>query len=93
MERRVEIQSKHTPTSEQLVVPPLPMVPVELDVEPADTSSVSFSTPSLQTDRLLERLGPRRLKEIRARLASGAYNSPEVMTALAMRMLESGDLA
>jgi hypothetical protein len=43
-------------------------------------------------DRGLERLSPTRIAEIRMRLESGAYNSPEVMTELAMRMLESGDL-
>ncbi len=91
MERRVDFHPNSTPTSEQVVIPNHPVVHVELEGETAKAESVSFSAPALQTDRLLERLGPRRISEIRTRLASGAYNSPEVITQLALRLLESGE--
>ena len=78
-----------TPSGEQIVPPTLPVVPVDLDAEANDAQHLTYSAPALQTDRLMERLGPRRLAEIRTRLASGAYNSPEVMKALAIRLLES----
>lgn len=48
---------------------------------------------SLQSaDVALERLSPERVAELRERLESGAYSSYEVVTELAVRMLESGAL-
>ncbi len=93
MERRVNFHQNTTPTSEPVVIPNLPVVHVDLEAEAAMRENVSFSAPALQTDRLLERLGPRRIAEIRGRLATGAYNSPEVMRQLAIRLFESGDLS
>ena len=81
------------PASEKLVTPTHPAAATELEADSTAARSVSYSAPALQTDRLLERLGPRRLAEIRARLSSGAYGSPEVMKELAIRLLESGALA
>jgi anti-sigma28 factor (negative regulator of flagellin synthesis) len=37
-------------------------------------------------------LTPERIAEIRARIASGAYDDPEVMRSVAARILGSGDL-
>lgn len=92
MERRLDMHPKQTPASEKLVTPNHPIVPVDLDAESIDAKSLSYRAPVLHTDRLLERLTPRRIAEIRGRLASGAYNSPEVMRALAVRLLEAGAL-
>jgi anti-sigma28 factor (negative regulator of flagellin synthesis) len=37
-------------------------------------------------------LSPERVAEIRHRIATGAYNAPEVLESIAQRMLESGDV-
>lgn len=92
MEGRLEMKNRQTPPSDTLALPNHPTPPADLVVEPRGERSTIHGAPALQTDRLLERLGPRRLAEIRARLASGVYGSPEVLGQLAMRILESGDL-
>jgi hypothetical protein len=43
-------------------------------------------------DAVGDELTEERIAEIRARIASGAYNSPEVAEEIARRMLESGDI-
>ena len=53
---------------------------------------VAYGSMVVPGDRGLERLSPTRIAELRMRLESGAYNSPEVLTELAMRLLESGEL-
>jgi hypothetical protein len=54
---------------------------------------VQYAGSAVQGDRALERLSPERISEIRMRLETGAYNSPDVMNELAMRLIDSGDLA
>jgi hypothetical protein len=84
----------HTPASQDVVLPnrPTPSIDLEPAVETPSSSERIVAADSVVGDRGLERLSPTRIAEIRMRLESGAYNSPEVMTELAMRMLESGDL-
>ena len=41
----------------------------------------------------LERLSPARIAEIRDRLTNGMYDSAELIDALALRLVESGDLS
>lgn len=43
-------------------------------------------------DAIGDELSEERIAEIRARIASGAYNGPEVAAEIARRLLESGDL-
>jgi hypothetical protein len=83
----------HTPASEEVVLPnrATPSVEIEPVVE-SPAASERLVAASVVGDRGLERLSPTRVAEIRMRLESGAYNSPEVLTELAMRMLESGDI-
>lgn len=102
MERRLELHHRPKPASE-----PIPARPLAGSSEPAATPRpvdddrretdaelrTTLAATALMTDRLVERLGHRRLAEIRGRLSSGAYRSREVIHALAVRMLESGDLA
>lgn len=96
MERRLDLYPMHTPTHHDVVLPnrPVPAYDVEPAVEaPAAAERlVVYSHTVPLGDGALERLGEARIAELRSRLESGAYNSPDVMTELAMRMLESGDL-
>ena len=96
MERRLDLYPMHTPTHHDVVLPnrPVPAYDVEPAVEaPASAERLVVSSHAVpRGDGALERLGEARIAELRSRLESGAYNSPDVMTELAMRMLESGDL-
>ena len=95
MERHLGTFSMHTPASHDVVLPNLPIPVVDLDAEgePHSGNERIVSAPhAVSADRGLERLSPTRIAELRMRLETGAYNSAEVMTELAMRLLESGDL-
>jgi len=94
VERHIATHHMHTPASQDVVLPnrPTPSIDIEPVVETPGSSERIVAANSVVGDRGLERLSPTRIAEIRMRLESGAYNSPEVMTELAMRMLESGDL-
>lgn len=96
MDRRLATHHMNTPASQDVVLPirPTPAIEIEPVVEqPAGAERlVSYDHVAIPADRGLERLSAARIAEIRMRLERGAYNSPEVMTALAMRLLESGDL-
>ena len=96
MERRLDQHPMNTPTHSDVLVPirPTPSHDVESVVENQVTTerTVRYHAGTTQADRALERLSPQRIEELRMRLETGAYNSPEVMTELAMRLLESGDL-
>jgi hypothetical protein len=63
-----------------------------LDAPVGSERSVAPSAPAMRADVSLDRLSPERVAEIRHRLETGAYGSLEVMTELAVRMLDSGDL-
>jgi len=105
VERRLEVHHHPTPANESIARPTPLADPADLPptvesvdrVDPVDQTRGDDGTvrgdSALLTDRLVERLGQRRLAEIRSRLASGAYGSREVIAALAVRLLESGDLA
>lgn len=98
MDRRLATHHHmNTPASQDVAVPlrPTPAIPVEplTDAPVGGERVVTYDHPAIPADRGLERLSAARIAEIRLRLDRGAYNSPEVMTALAMRLLESGDLA
>jgi len=86
----------NTPASHDVVVPNRPTPAIEPDAvveSPASNERlVSLGRAVVPGDRGLERLSPTRIAELRMRLETGAYRSPEVMTELAMRLLESGDL-
>ena len=96
MESRLRLHRTNTPIHHEVVLPSC-FTPTH-DVEPISEvpSSAERLVVSSQTvargDCALERLSPSRVAELRMRLATGAYNSPHVMTELAMRLLESGDL-
>ena len=96
MDRRLATHHMNTPTSQDVVLPlrPSPAIDVEPVAEqPAGAERlVSYDHVAIPADRGLERLSAARVAEIRQRLERGAYSSPEVMTAVAMRLLESGDL-
>ncbi len=96
MDRRLATHHMNTPTTQDVVLPilPTPAVTIEPVAEqPAGGERlVSYDHVAIPGDRGLERLSAARIAEIRMRLERGAYNSPDVMTALAMRLLESGDL-
>ncbi|MCC6929940.1 MAG: hypothetical protein IT359_13240 [Gemmatimonadaceae bacterium] len=96
MERRLAMPQKHTPTSHDVVLPnrPTPSHDVEPVADPTSSSErlVSYDHAVIHLDRGLERLSPARIAEIRMRLETGVYNSPDVIGELAMRLLESGDL-
>jgi len=99
VERRLEVHHHPTPANESIARPTPLADPADLPptLDPVDQTRSDDGTMRgasvLLTDRLVERLGQRRLAEIRSRLASGAYRSREVIAALAGRLLESGDLA
>lgn len=100
MERRLDLlpmnTPTHIPTYDDVVLPsrPSPAHDIEPMVDaPASAERLVVSGYAVPpADRALERLGEARIAELRSRLETGAYNSPDVMTELAMRMLESGDL-
>ncbi len=96
MDRRLVTHHMKTPSSHDVVLPnrPTPSHQAEpvVDSQPLSERLVSYDHAVIQHDRGLERLSPARIAEIRMRLETGAYNSPDVMNALAMRLLESGDL-
>jgi hypothetical protein len=96
VDRRLATHHMKTPTSQDVVLPvrPTPAIEIEPVVEhqPGAERAVSYDHVAIPADRGLERLSAARVAEIRTRLDRGAYNSPEVMTVLAMRLLESGDL-
>ncbi len=96
MDRRLATHDMNTPASHDVVVPnrPTPAIDSDSVVESPAVNErlVSFGRTVVPGDRGLERLGPTRVAELRMRLETGAYRSPEVMTELAMRLLESGDL-
>ena len=99
MERRLEVHQRPMPANEPIARPTpladpadLPPTVDAVGQTRGDDGAVRGDS-ALVTDRLVERLGQRRLAEIRSRLASGAYGSREVIAALAVRLLESGDLA
>lgn len=96
MERRLDSISMHTPTSHDVVLPnrPTPSHDVAPVADPAPSSErlVSYDHAVIHQDRGLERLSAARIAEIRMRLETGVYASADVMTELAMRLLESGDL-
>ncbi len=85
----------NTPISHDVVLPNRQTPAFELDAvieaPNAHERIVEYGT-VVPGDRGLERLSPTRIAELRMRLETGAYNSPEVMTELAMRLLESGDV-
>lgn len=96
MERRLATHHMKTPTTESVVLPTRP-TPTH-QVEPAEEQPtggerlVAYGHTAVPADRALERLSTERIAEIRLRLETGAYGSPDVMQELAMRLLESGDL-
>ena len=96
MERRLATSHMRTPSSQDVVLPdrPTPSHDVAPVADPASSSErlVSYDHAIIHQDRGLERLSPARIAEIRMRLETGVYNSPDVVSELAMRMLESGDL-
>ncbi len=96
MERRLATTHMKTPSSEDVVLPnrPTPSREVEpvVDSQPSTERLISYDHAVVPHDRGLERLGQARIAEIRMRLETGAYNAPDVMNELAMRLLESGDL-
>ena len=96
MERRIATDHMKTPSSHDIVLPNLPIPSVDLDptIETPVSSEriVSFGAAVVSGDRGLERLSATRIAELRMRLETGAYNSHDVMTELAIRLLESGDL-
>lgn len=96
MDRRLATHHMSTPTSQDVVLPlrPTPAIDVEPVAEqPVGAERlVSYDHVAIPADRGLERLSAARIAEIRQRLERGVYSSPEVMTAVAMRLLESGDL-
>lgn len=96
MERRLATPHMHTPSSHDVVVPnrPTPSHDVDPVVEstPAAERLVSYDHAVVHQDRGLERLSPARIAEIRMRLETGVYSSPDVIGELAMRLVESGDL-
>lgn len=96
MERRIATRVSHTPTSHDVVLPnrQTPAFDLEpvVEVPPSSERIVAYGSMVVPGDRGLERLSPTRIAELRMRLESGAYNSPEVLTELAMRLLESGEL-
>jgi len=64
---------------------------------PSRRAAASERAPSrpvqrIRADAVGDELTEERIAEIRARIASGAYNSPEVAEEIARRMLESGDI-
>lgn len=87
----------NTPMSQDVVLPmrPTPSVQIEPVAERSAGTErlVTYEHDAIPADRGLEGLSAARVAEIRGRLERGAYNSPEVMTVLAMRLLESGDLS
>lgn len=95
MERRLATHHMRTPSSHD-VVPnrPTPSRDVEpvIDSTPASERLVSYDHAVIHQDRGLERLSAARIAEIRMRLETGVYNSPDVIGELAMRLFESGDL-
>lgn len=96
MDRHLATHDMNTPAPHDVVVPNRPTPAVEsdgvIDGPASQERLVSFGRAVVAGDRGLERLGPTRIAELRRRLETGAYRSPEVMTELAMRLLESGDL-
>ncbi len=96
MERHLATHHMKTPAPQDVVLPhyPTPSHDVEpIHETPASSERlVAFGAAVMHDDRALEHLGAERIAELRNRLATGAYNSPEVMTELAVRLLESGDL-
>lgn len=96
MERRIATRHTSTPTTHDVVLPnrQTPAFDLEPVVEtpPTNERIVAYGITTVPGDRGLERLSPTRVAELRMRLESGAYNSPEVMTELAMRLLESGEI-
>jgi flavin-binding protein dodecin len=102
VERRLELRHHEMtrPTHRDALdgVQPNSSIPVQSDLDASDASiaserSVTPVTPMMRADAALDRLSPERVAEIRMRLETGAYGSFEVMTELAVRMLDSGDLA
>ena len=67
------------------------LAPATEAVNPAERV-ISQNTVELPVDRVLERIQPDRLREIRRRLQFGLYASPAVLNEVACRLLESGDL-
>jgi hypothetical protein len=66
------------------------------EVLPADdrgtAMEIEMSIGSGVADRGLERLSPERIAEIRHRLKHGHYALPAVLTQVAMRLLQSGEV-
>ncbi len=101
MERRLELRHNEmtTPTHRDAFdgVQPNSSIPVHSEIDAPDASSgsersVAPVAPAMRADAALDRLSPERVAEIRTRLQTGAYSSFEVVTELAVRMLQSGDL-
>ena len=101
MERRLELRHHDLtpPTHGDIrdVVQPNRAMPPRTEIDTLDAPvgserSVAPSAPTMHADVTLDRLSPERVAEIRTRLETGAYGSYEVMTELAIRMLDSGDL-
>ena len=96
MERRLATYQIQTPASQDVVLPQRstpshdirPIVEMPSGLE----RIVAYTSPAIEGDRGLERLSASRIAELRMRLETGAYNTREVMTELAMRLLESGEL-
>ena len=86
----------NTPTSYDVVLPnrSTPSHDAEPIVEvPTTTERLVVSDQTVSRGgRALDRLSPSRVAELRMRLETGAYRSHDVMTELAMRLLESGEL-
>jgi hypothetical protein len=102
LERRLELRHHdlNAPTHGDVrdVVQPNRAMPPRTEVDALDAPvgserSVAPPVPAMHADVALDRLSPERIAEIRTRLETGAYGSLEVMTELAIRMLDSGDLA
>ena len=74
---------------------PVPTRDVEpvADLPVAGERVVSYFGAVVAGDRAAPRLSTARVAELRARIAAGTYNSPELLGEVAVRLLESGDLA
>jgi hypothetical protein len=101
VDRRLELHPITEPTHDDMreVVRPNrpPTTRIENEIENVDVPvrsdrEVSPGASLLSADIALEGLSPERVAELRERLESSAYSSYEVLTELAVRMLESGDL-
>jgi hypothetical protein len=77
-------------------VAPMQPTPRSVEIAPIEVPGGERAVaPQLSIERVdigLERLSPARIAEIRGRLGNGMYDSAQLIDALALRLVESGDL-